>query len=238
MNLQFTTTKPSMKLIYNLQLLKRLVFIVGLLFSCSSLLAQTDIRPYIEKGTAFYNAGEFRDAAVTFKHAALLNPNSFDAWYNFGSALYKAEKYILSADAFERALLLTNDSILQFQTLHNLGNAFVKNEDFDEAIEIYKKALRINSNDNDTRYNISYALRMKFQPQLTQMQNSQGQSKKNVSDFARESKEKADALLREYRFAEALALMEAALEKDETVNEYSEYMQKLAEISIILGDKK
>ncbi|MCL2327592.1 MAG: tetratricopeptide repeat protein [Bacteroidetes bacterium] len=218
---------------------KSLVSCALCLVSCLSAFAQQDIRPYIEKGTAFYNAGEYRNAAVTFKHAALLNSSSFDAWFNFGNALYKTEKYILAADAFGRALLLTNDSVLQFKTLHNLGNAFVKNEDFDEAIETYKKALRLNPNDNDTRYNISYALRMKFQPQLTrQNTNSQGQNKNNVSDFAKETKAKADALIREYRFAEALALMEAALAKDETMNNYMEYMTKLAEISEILGKGK
>ena len=219
--------------------MKSLVFSILCLASCVSAFAQPDIRSYIEKGTAFYNVGEYRDAAVVFKHAAVLNPNSFDAWYNFGNALYKCEKYILAADAFQRALLLTNDSVLQFNTLHNLGNAFVKNEDFDDAIETYKKALRLNPADNDTRYNISYALRMKFQPQLTR-QNANGQDSagKNASDFAKETKAQADNLIREYRFAEALALMEAALAKDETMNQYAEYMAKLAEISIILRKDK
>ncbi|MDR0940864.1 MAG: tetratricopeptide repeat protein, partial [Bacteroidales bacterium] len=201
--------------------------------------AQTEIRSYIEKGNAFYEQGEFRNAAVTFKHAAQLNPNSFDAWYNFGAALYKSEKYILSSDAFQRALELTTDSALQQRTLYNLGNAFLKNEDFDDAIAAYKRALYLNPNDNDARYNISYAMRMKFQPQATaQNSNAQGQDKKNVSDFAQETKEKADALICEYRFSEALALMEAALEQDETMNEYMEYMTKLAEISTILEKRK
>ena len=218
---------------------KCLAFCVLCFVSCVSVFAQRDVRSYIEKGNAFYNAGEYRDAAVVFKHAALLNSNSFDAWYNFGNALYKSEKYILAADAFQRALSLTNDSALQFNTLHNLGNAFVKNEDFDDAIETYKKALRLNPDDNDTRYNISYALRMKFQPQLTQ-QNANGQDNdgKNASDFAKETKAKADNLIREYRFAEALTLMETALAKDETVNQYMEYMTKLSEISTILRKDK
>lgn len=218
---------------------KSLVSCVLCLVSCISAFAQSDIRSYIEKGNAFYEQGEFRNAAVTFKHAAQLNPNSFDAWYNFASALYKSEKYILASDAFERALLLTTDSVLQQKTLYNLGNAFLKNEDFDDAIKAYKKALRLNPNDNDARYNISYAMRMKFQPQATQQSpNTQGQEKKNTSDFARKTKEKADALIREYRFHEALELMETALETDETMNEYMEYMSKLAEISEILGAGK
>ncbi|MDR2963119.1 MAG: tetratricopeptide repeat protein [Bacteroidales bacterium] len=231
MNFQFS--------VFNLQLRSSLVLGVLCFVSCISAFAQKDIRPYMEKGTAYYNAGEFRNAAVTFKHAAQLNPESFDAWYNFGNALYKSEKYILASDAFQRALLLTSDTALQFKTLHNLGNAFLKTEDFREAIEFYKKALRLNPASNDTRYNISYALRMMYQPQLTQQnQNAQGNESKNASDFAKESKEKADALIREYRFADALALMEAALAKDETVNNYKEYIQKLAEIVDILGIRK
>lgn len=212
------------------------IFCVG---TANMLIAQTDVRSYIEKGNDFYAQGEFRNAAVTFKHAAQLDPNSFDAWYNFGAALYKTEKYILASDAFQRALQLTSDSVLQFQTLHNLGNAFLKNEDFDEAIETYKKALRLDSQNNDTRYNISYAMRMKYQPDAKkQGQDLPGTAKKQISDFAKETKAKADELIREYRFSEALEIMEAALQKDETMNEYMEYMTKLAEISAILAKSK
>ena len=48
---------------------------------------------------------------------------------------------------------------------HNLGNSLLKENKIDLAIEAYKTSLRINPNDEDTRYNLAYAQKMKQQQQ-------------------------------------------------------------------------
>ena len=105
------------------------LYIIGVLWGLH-VHAQTDIRKYIDKGNALYEKQDFRSAAVTYKHACILDSTSFDAWFNFGNALYKLQKYILAGDAYSKALQNTPDAQLQAQTLYALGNAYMKQEDF------------------------------------------------------------------------------------------------------------
>lgn len=43
--------------------------------------------------------------------------------------------------------------------MHNMGNAQMKQENYEGAVESYKEALRNNPNDEETRYNLSEAVR-------------------------------------------------------------------------------
>ena len=46
---------------------------------------------------------------------------------------------------------------------HNLGNSYLKENKLEQAIEEYKSSLRLNPNDEETRYNLAYAQKMKQQ---------------------------------------------------------------------------
>ena len=63
---------------------------------------------------------------------------------------------------------------------HNLGNSLLKENKIDLAIEAYKTSLRINPNDEDTRYNLAYAQKMKQQQQ--QIKNNSNNIKKQQQD--------------------------------------------------------
>ena len=83
--------------------IKRHIIFVIICIAALSTTAQNDVRPLIEKGNSFYEKKEYRNAAVQYKHACQLDSLSFDAWYNFGNALYNLNKYILAADAYDKA---------------------------------------------------------------------------------------------------------------------------------------
>ena len=42
--------------------------------------------------------------------------------------------------------------------MHNMGNTLMKSNQYKEAVDAYKESLRINPQDQDTRYNLAYAL--------------------------------------------------------------------------------
>ncbi len=209
------------------------LYIIGVLWGLH-VHSQTDIRKYIDKGNALYEKQDFRSAAVTYKHACILDSTSFDAWFNFGNALYKLQKYILAGDAYSKALQNTPDAQLQAQTLYALGNAYMKQEDFKQAIDLYKKSLLLNPSQPDCRYNLSFALKL-----LELQQKQQNDSKKNqdkqkqpqISPYAQQLKQQADALVAQYKFSEAFSLMKQGLEKDKTVQEYKDFIDRLQKIS-------
>jgi tetratricopeptide (TPR) repeat protein len=195
---------------------------------------------YIDKGNALYAKQDFRSAAVTYKHACMLDSVNFDAWYNFGNALYKLEKYILAGDAYNKALQLTSDSKLQAQTLYNVGNAYLKQDDFENAIEAYTKSLLLNPAQPDCRYNLSYALKLQELQQKDKNNSKNNQNKQKnpqISEFAQQCKAQADTLVAQYKFSEAYDVMKQGLAKDKTVAEYSDFIQRLQKISEILENK-
>jgi Ca-activated chloride channel homolog len=42
---------------------------------------------------------------------------------------------------------------------HNIGNCYLQKKDYKQAVEAYKKALRFDPRDEDSRYNLAYALK-------------------------------------------------------------------------------
>ena len=60
---------------------------------------------------------------------------------------------------------------------YNIGNAFMKQQQYQDAVKSYIESLKLNPNDQDTKYNLSYALE-----KLRQRQQQQNKSKDNKQD--------------------------------------------------------
>lgn len=45
------------------------------------------------------------------------------------------------------------------QAWHNIGNCHLRKKDFQGAVDAYKKALKYDPKDEETRYNLAYALK-------------------------------------------------------------------------------
>ncbi|MGZ3900826.1 MAG: tetratricopeptide repeat protein, partial [Bacteroidia bacterium] len=84
---------------------------------------------------------------------------------------------------------------------HNIGNCYLQKKDFQQAIDAYKKSLKFNPKDEETRYNLAYAL--KHLPkdkkgggggQSNQPQNKD--QKKEQSSKNEMTKDQADQLLK------------------------------------------
>ena len=60
---------------------------------------------------------------------------------------------------------------------HNIGNSFLSDKKYEDAIKSYEKALKNNPKDNDTRYNLAYA-----QAQLKKQQEKEKNKDKNKKD--------------------------------------------------------
>jgi len=143
-----------------------LTFIIMLL-AVSQSFSQVDTKN-IRMGNRLYEKEKYLDSEVKYRKALENNPNSVDAMFNLGDALYKQGKVEESAKVFNEALPLVNQNEQRKQlanTLYNLGNSLLKAKKFDESINAYKHSLRANPKDSDTKYNLAYAMQMKKQDQ-------------------------------------------------------------------------
>jgi len=135
--------------------------------------AQND-RKVNRQGIKSYENGEFSEAEVQFRKAEDINHESFEAEYNTAAALYKQEKYDESFKQYGTLAEKAEDPMLMANVWHNAGNSLLESQKYGESIEAYKKSLRLNPSDQDTKYNLAYA-KQKLQEQQEQQQQNQDQ---------------------------------------------------------------
>jgi tetratricopeptide (TPR) repeat protein len=132
-------------------------------------------RTEVNEGVDLYKEKKFADAEVNFKKGKEKAPENFEAHFNLGDAYYKQGRYEESLKEFYSSIELTEEPELKAKAYHNIGNSLLKSEKLKESIDAYKNALKINPYDQETKYNLSYALNQMDKNQNQQQQNQQNQ---------------------------------------------------------------
>ena len=161
------------------------LIICPLSFSIAS--AQTD-RQYVRQGNKQYAAGDFANAEVSYRKAVEKNPRNPQAAYNLGNALMMQKKDSAAIVQFESAAKLETTPLRKYQAYHNMGVICQGHKMYGEAIEAYKQALRLNPNDDETRYNLVLCKHQK-QKQDQNQQNQQNQDQQKKDDKKDEQKQ-------------------------------------------------
>ena len=150
-----------------------------LIVSVSSM-AQNE-RKLIREGYRAYMREDYNEAEVNFRKAEDENPDSYEARYNTGTALYQKNKIKESAERFSELLAEAEKPAEKAKIWHNIGNTLLESKQYQESIEAYKNSLRLNPEDEETRYNLAYAME-KLQEQQNKENQSQDRQKENQED--------------------------------------------------------
>lgn len=152
--------------------------------SCSN--AQS-VRSHVKEGNKVYEKGKYNDAEVSYKKALQKDPASHAAQFDLGDALYKQQRYDEAMRQYNASAAASKSANGKAASFYNLGNSLFQSNKFPESVEAYKRALALNPDDEDTRYNLQLALdRMKQQQQDKKQQknqkNQQDQNQKQNQD--------------------------------------------------------
>ena len=112
-----------------------------------------------DKGLEYYQNQEF-EAAKNYYESIILEYENPEAQLGKGSSSFQLGDYDSAKGAFEESLR-SNDNIIRSKALYNLGNTLYQNQKNEEALAYYRKALELNPDDKEARYN--YEL-LKYQP--------------------------------------------------------------------------
>ncbi len=154
-----------------------LISIILMLMGIISAYGQND-RKVIRDGVRAFNEGEFGESEIQFRKAESINQESYEAEFNTGAALYAQEKYEETVKQYESLLDQTDDVGKTAQIWHNIGNSLLEAQQYAPSIEAFKNSLRKNPSDEETRYNLAYAMqKLKEQQQQDQEQEQQEQDK-------------------------------------------------------------
>ena len=135
-------------------------------------------RELVNSGVDLYNEQKFADAEVNFKKGVEESPESFEAKFNLGDAYYKQQRYDEAMKSYQSAFVDAKSDLDKSKIYYNVGNSLLKSQKLKESIGAYKEALKLNPNDEQAKYNLSYALNQMKNPNQDQQQN-QDQNKDN-----------------------------------------------------------
>ncbi len=127
-----------------------------------------------EAGNERFAENAFQDAINEYRLAQVADPDRAEPYYNSANA-YNRLGQIDAALAQTRQALKTADPALAAQAWYNLGNAYFDAEQWPQAVEAYKEALRLQPGDLDAKHNLELALQKLQEQQQKQQQTQQEQ---------------------------------------------------------------
>jgi tetratricopeptide (TPR) repeat protein len=182
-------------------------------FGALALTGQKDAE-LIYEGNKLYNSGRAPESSANFAKALEANPNNKKANFNLGNSLYRNAELVkkgnlklpesvkMPADSLANMIYdqaaqnfaVVANSVSDKDTLHrawhNIGNCYLKKKEYQQAVDAYKKSLRFDPKDEQTRYNLAYAL--KNLPKEKKGGGGQKQQEKNQQQKKEQQKQKEE----------------------------------------------
>jgi len=159
------------------------IFTFLCLLAGSSFFAQKDAKN-IYYGNQKYFKGNVVQSMDLYRQALKENAGNQKANFNLGSALYKSGMQIKSskenfvqgskkvtpdslanlvfeeaAQSFAQVANTISDKDTLHRAWHNVGNCYLQKKEYQQAADAFKKSLKYNPKDEETRYNLAYALK-------------------------------------------------------------------------------
>ena len=157
------------------------IFIAIFILSSGFAFAQKAERKNVRNGNKLYKTEKFTEAEIAYRKSLEVNPKSIEGTYNLGNALYKQGKFPEAAEQYQLIAAQEKDPARLAQVFHNLGNISMKNKQYEKSVQSYKQSLRLNPQDDETRYNLALAQKL-LQDQQNQDQSQDQQNKDQKDD--------------------------------------------------------
>lgn len=143
-------------------------FATGLLLLCSVAAAQGE-RSAIRQGNELYKKSKYAESGKKYTEALAIDSLNVVALFNFAGSAYKLGKWKEASQIYAQV-----SNSLGAAAYYNGGNTQFKQQQFDAAIEEYKKALRLDPTDREAKFNLAYAQKMKQEQEQKQEQKQEG----------------------------------------------------------------
>jgi tetratricopeptide (TPR) repeat protein len=99
---------------------------------------------HYEQGERDYEAGKYEEAVAEFREVLRLKPDWAEAHFELALSLTETEKLKDGIEEFKLVMKLNPEEQLEILSYYNLGNAYEDLGQYEEAVEAYQKAIKLN----------------------------------------------------------------------------------------------
>lgn len=170
------------KLLAKVNLFKAMAFIVVLsAASAQTASAQKVVRQNIREGNSQYENNDFLNAEISYRKALETAPQDSLAMFNLGNALFRQQDNEKAQEAMQQYLTTaqncekTDRRDLASKAYYNAGDICMAAQQYDKAVQLFKRSLRNNPADDEARYNLYLAQKLLQQQQQDQQNQDQDQ---------------------------------------------------------------
>lgn len=185
-----------------------------------------------KKATTLYKQNKYDEALEQYRKAQVQSPESDIIRYNIGCTLYKRGEYDEAEHGFADVASSLEAKKLWAKAYYNFGNTLFKNGKLADAIEAYKRALRINPDDMDAKYNLEFVQNLSQQSQDQQQQQDEQkeeQEQQQEEQQQQEKKEEENELTKE----DIERILSAAREEEKKTKQESEKQKGAGKIRVL-----
>lgn len=143
---------------------------------------------YIYEAQEALSEDNFATAEAAYRKAIAKDPSNTSAKYNMGNLYYSKEKAPSATDRLKQAAKVATSKDDKHRIYHNLGNTFMKQKNYQEAVNAFEDALRNDPTDDETRYNLALAKKMLEK----QKQNNQNKDQDQKNQDNKDKKDQQD----------------------------------------------
>jgi tetratricopeptide (TPR) repeat protein len=186
-----------------------------------------------------YNSGHYDQSLQEYEHLLEKKADDPRLRYNAGAAAYRSQKFDEAAKQFTN-VLAAPDLKLQQRAYYNLGNSLYrigeksadsgrKKDYWENALKTLEIAVKLDSQDQDAKFNRDFVKKKLEELQKQQEQNQDNNTE--PSEDAKRAKAQADEAVMRREYARALKIMDDQLTKDPTTAYYNTFIERLKEVN-------
>lgn len=121
------------------------------------------------RANSAFEQGNYAEAVQLYQQAISQDPDNSRLHFNLARALYELGQGDVAMEAYDRYKSLTDLPVERSFADYNKGRMLTDQENYQEAVEFFREALRNNPNDTDAKFNYELAIqRQKEQEQQDQ----------------------------------------------------------------------
>ena len=138
-----------------------------------------------------FREGDFDKAIQLYSDMLAEKSGDENLKFNLGSAFYKKGTFNAARSGFEDALTI-EDSKTKSKVYYNLGNTLFKMNKAGESLEAFKRAMKLNPEDEDAKYNYEFVKSL-IEEQEKDQEGDQNEEEENEDSEEKDETDKYEA---------------------------------------------